>query len=30
MEDVRVAIKENRFLDFKSDVLKKFGDKRGF
>lgn len=30
VENARVAIKENRFLDFKNEVLEKFGDIRGF
>lgn len=30
MEGARVAIKEDRFLQYKDEVLKKYGDKRGF
>ncbi len=30
VEDARVAIKEDRFLDFKDEALKTFGDERGF
>lgn len=30
MEEARVAIKEDRFLDFKNEVLTTFGDVRGF
>ena len=30
MEEARTAIKEDRFGDFKDEVLRKFGDKRGF
>ncbi len=30
MEEARAAIKEDRFGDFKDEVLRKFGDKRGF
>lgn len=30
VEDARIAIKEDRFTQFKEDVYKKFGDKRGF
>lgn len=30
MEEARKAIQEDRFGDFKDEVLKKFGDKRGF
>jgi queuine tRNA-ribosyltransferase len=30
VEDARVAIKEDRFLDFKEEALKLFGDERGF
>ena len=30
VEEARVAIKENRFLDFKDETLKSFGDERGF
>ena len=30
MEGAREAIKEDRFLEYKDEVLKKYGDKRGF
>jgi len=30
MEGAREAIKEDRFLEYKEEVLKKYGDKRGF
>ena len=30
MEEARKAIKEDRFLEFKEEFLKKFGDERGF
>ena len=30
VEGARLAIKEDRFLDFKNEVLKRFGDERGF
>ena len=30
MEGARVAIKEDRFLEYKDEILKKYGDKRGF
>ena len=30
MEEARTAIKEDRFGNFKDEVLRKFGDKRGF
>ena len=30
MEEARNAIKEDRFLEFKDEFLKKFGDERGF
>lgn len=30
MEGARKAIKEDRFLEYKDEVLKKYGDKRGF
>lgn len=30
MEDARTAIKEDRFLDFKNEMLAKYGSKRGF
>ncbi len=30
MEEARVAIKEDRFLEFKEDMLKKYGSKKGF
>lgn len=30
MEETRIAIKEDRFGDFKNDVITKFGDKKGF
>ncbi len=30
MEEARTAIKEDRFLEFKEEMLKKYGDKRGF
>lgn len=30
MEEARIAIKEDRFVEFKKDFLAKFGDERGF
>ena len=30
MEGAREAIKEDRFLEYKEEILKKYGDKRGF
>ena len=30
MEGAREAIKEDRFGDFREEILKKYGDKRGF
>ena len=30
MEEARIAIKEDRFGDFKDEFIKKYGDKRGF
>ncbi len=30
MEGAREAIKEDRFLEYKDEILKKYGDKRGF
>ena len=30
MEEARIAIKEDRFLEFKEEFLNKFGDSRGF
>ncbi len=30
MEEARVAIKEDRFLEFKEEMLKKYGSKKGF
>ncbi|MFA5485562.1 MAG: tRNA guanosine(34) transglycosylase Tgt [Bacilli bacterium] len=30
VEEARIAIKEDRFLDFKEEALKTFGDERGF
>jgi len=30
MEGARVAIKEDRFLEYKNEVIAKYGDKRGF
>ena len=30
MEEARKAIQEDRFGDFREEMLKKYGDKRGF
>ena len=30
MEEARKAIQEDRFGDFKEEMIRKYGDKRGF